>query len=106
MSHQKQLLGIAMSLKKRTPYFKSGWNINVLQAFIRDGDRCVYCGRELLNQFCVACGDHLLPRRLYPQLVDSVDNLVPACTHCNRIKQEYDPSDGKGLETAITEKFV
>ena len=79
----------------------------MLQAFIRDDGRCVYCGKELLKKFgpsCEACGDHLLPRSLYPDLAQHVDNLVPACMGCNRMKHDYDASEGKGMKIVITER--
>jgi hypothetical protein len=56
-----------------------------------------------MDEFCVACGDHLLPRRFYPALAQNVDNLVAACAHCNVIKKDYDPSETKGMEIALTE---
>ena len=79
MPCEKELQELAMALRKGSRYFK-GWNINVLQAFIRDRGCCVYCGRPLLEKFGVAgTGDHLLPKCDYPDLAESVDNLVPAC---------------------------
>ena len=80
MSRQEKLRGIAIALRKRSAYFKEGWDSNMLQAFIRDGGRCVYCGKELLKEFgpsCNACGDHLLPRSKYPRLAKNVKNCVP-----------------------------
>ena len=103
MGHQDELLRIALALKKGSDYFSSGWNVNFLQAFIRDGGNCVYCGREVMSEFCVASGDHLLPRRFYPALAESVDNLVAACAHCNVVKKDYDPSEKKGMEIVLTE---
>ena len=71
---------------------------------VRDGGCCVYCGKEVLKEFGLAfCGDHLLPKSLYPDLAQNVDNLVPACAECNLIKHYYDPSEGKGMEIVITE---
>lgn len=103
MGQKEELYRIAIALREN-PYFSSGWNINFLQAFIRDGGHCVYCGRDVMNEFCVACGDHLLPKQIYPALAQSVDNLVPACTHCNRMKSTYDPSNGQGAIT-ITDQI-
>ncbi|SRR5258707_15532974 len=106
MSRREQLLEIAVTLKKGSPYFRSGWNLSMLQAFIRDGGCCVYCGKELLREFvgaCDACGDHLLPRSKYPDLVDNVDNCVPACVDCNRMKHDFDASKGRGMNRVITE---
>jgi len=59
MSRDEELRGIAIALKKESLYFSGGWNINILQAFIRDGGCCVYCGKEVLKEFSLAfCGDH------------------------------------------------
>jgi HNH endonuclease len=105
MSRDEELRGIAIALKKESLYFSGGWNINILQAFIRDGGCCVYCGKEVLKEFSLAfCGDHLLPKSLYPDLAENVDNLVPACAECNLIKHNYDPSEGRGREIVITEQ--
>lgn len=56
-----------------------------------------------MTELCVPCGDHLLPKHRYPALAQTVANLVPACTHCNRIKSHYDPSDGQGMQILLTE---
>jgi hypothetical protein len=37
MSRDEELRGIAIALKKESLYFSGGWNINILQAFSRDG---------------------------------------------------------------------
>jgi hypothetical protein len=104
MPCEKELQELAMVLRKGSRYFK-GWNINVLQAFIRDRGCCVYCGKPLLEKFGVAgTGDHLLPKCDYPDLAENVDNLVPACAECEHIKHYYDPSKGKGKELVITEQ--
>lgn len=79
----------------------------MLQAFIRDGGCCVYCGKELLEEFgpsCDACGDHLLPRSKYPDLAKNVNNCVAVCANCNRIKHNYDASDGKGMKIVLTRR--
>jgi 5-methylcytosine-specific restriction endonuclease McrA len=98
MSCEKELQVIARALRKESLYFSRGWNINMLQAFIRDGGCCVYCGRPLLDTYgaaLTATGEHLLPKHKYSDLTESVDNLVPACAECNRIKHDYDPAKGK-----------
>jgi HNH endonuclease len=109
MSSEKelQLQGIANALRKDAPYFNIGWNFNALQAFIRDGGRCAYCGKPLLETYGVsktATADHLLPRSTYPERGWNVDNLVAACGECNRIKHHYDASEGKGKDLVITEE--
>jgi HNH endonuclease len=102
---QNELLRIALALKKESEYFSEGWNINFLQAFIRDRGNCVYCGRDVMKEFCLAQGDHVLPRQIYPALAQNVTNLVPACAHCNRMKSYYDPSEGKGMEVILTDEL-
>jgi hypothetical protein len=105
MSPEKELEALARDLRKAARYFKEGWNLNALQAFIRDGGCCAYCGKALLETYGVsktATIDHLLPSCKYRNRGWNVDNLVPACATCNRIKLDYDPSDGKGEELVIT----
>ena len=105
MPSEKELEQLARDLINGiSPWFK-GNSVNVLQAFIREEGRCVYCGKELWKVYGIAsCGDHLLPRSMYPDLEQNPDNLVPACAECNSIKGAYDPSDKKGMERAITEE--
>lgn len=106
MSRKDRLREIARALIKQSPYFSGGWASHMLQAFIRDAGRCVYCGKDLLKEFgqaCEACGDHLLPRSRYPKLAQNVNNCVPACADCNRVKHSYDPSKGRGMKIVLTE---
>src|SRR5258708_8435361 len=105
MSCEKELQATAMDLRKAAPYFKEGWNSKALQAFIRDSGCCAYCGTPLLDTYLVsktATIDHLLPSCKYRKRGWNVDNLVPACATCNRIKLDYDPSEGKGEGLVIT----
>jgi hypothetical protein len=107
MSCETELQGIATALRRGSPYFKEGWNINALQAFIRDGGCCAYCGKPLLNTWDAAKTatiDHLLPSCRYPERGWNVDNLVPACAECNHTKHNYDPSEQNGKELVITEE--
>src|SRR5258708_38318204 len=105
MSCEQKLETIANDLRRAAIYFKDGWHRNALQAFIRDGGHCAYCGKPLLDSYGVsktATIDHLLPRCKYRKRGWNVDNLVPACATCNRIKLDYDPSEGKGEGLVIT----
>jgi HNH endonuclease len=105
MSCESELEAIARELRKATPYFKGGWHLNAVQAFIRDGGCCVYCGKPLLDNYGVsktATIDHLLPSHTYPERGWNVDNLVPACATCNRTKLYYDPSETNGKDLVIT----
>jgi hypothetical protein len=108
MSCEKELEQLAGSLmNSRSKWFKGNRHyFKVLQAFIRDGGRCVYCEKTLWNTFdaCIAsCGDHLLPRSTYPLRAEDVNNLVPACAECNAIKRDCDPSKEEGREIVITD---
>jgi 5-methylcytosine-specific restriction endonuclease McrA len=89
MSCEEELETIANDLRRAAIYFKDGWHRNALQAFIRDGGCCAYCGKALLDAYGVsktATIDHLLPRCKYRNRGWDVNNLVPACATCNRIK--------------------
>jgi hypothetical protein len=107
MSREEELQAIATALRKGSPYFKQGWNVNALQAFIRDGGSCAYCLKPLLSTWEGAKNatiDHLLPRCKYPDLGWSVSNLVPSCGECNHVKHNYDPSEGKGNDLDLTDE--
>jgi CRISPR/Cas system Type II protein with McrA/HNH and RuvC-like nuclease domain len=106
MSCEKELEQLARDLINRGSRWFKGNNINVLQAFIRDEGKCVYCGKELWKVFGIAsCGDHLLPKSRYHDLSQRVENLVAACAECNYIKRDYDPSGWEGsLKSEITEQ--
>jgi len=92
MFNESRLREIASSLAAEQSYFAK-WDINYLQAFIRDGGNCQYCERYLFEDYDVAsCGDHLLPRKSYPELIKNVHNLVACCTECNQIKRDFDPA--------------
>lgn len=52
----------------------------VAKAFGYSPNMCVYCGAKANH------GDHIAPKSRYPQLRNSMGNLVPACRACNRDK--------------------
>jgi len=88
MSCEKELEELAKTLLKNAPSFK-GWNLDGLEAFIRDGGICVYCGNPVLPPG-KGHGDHLLPK------IYKTAKRVAACVCCNFVKGNYDPSEGKG----------
>jgi hypothetical protein len=89
-----KLLQLATRLQTDERYFR-GWNTAALQGFLRHDGRCVYCGEDLFGDFSVvSCGDHLLPKSIYPHLSQNPANLVPSCGECNQLKRDYDPSEG------------
>lgn len=66
---------------------------NYHQVFVRDGYRCVYCGKDILkslDSFAASHLDHLKPRRSGG--TDDVINCVIACAVCNSMKAGFDPS--------------
>lgn len=70
--------------------------------WVRDGARCVYCGRDLLHDrlaFATQQYDHLLPRARWPDggappWANSSVNLVLSCALCNGLKGDFDPGPG------------
>ncbi|MBX3690449.1 HNH endonuclease [Dokdonella sp.] len=66
------------------------------QAFVRDGHKCVYCGKDILesfDSFSASHLDHLKPRKENGPCED-VWNRVTACGVCNNLKGSYDPVPG------------
>ena len=62
------------------------------KVFERDNRRCVYCGRDLMidfDTFMITEEDHLIP--LSKNGPDSDENIVTACSVCNRLKGNYMP---------------
>jgi 5-methylcytosine-specific restriction endonuclease McrA len=73
------------------------------QAFVRDGFRCVYCDRDILESFDTFAASHL--DHLKPSSKggpdDDVWNRVSACGVCNNMKGAFDPCP-EGLVTEET----
>lgn len=55
-------------------------------------DICPYCGQRTVDSL-----DHYLPKSIYPALAVTPINLVPACSACNKIKLDFQPTDAKNL---------
>ena len=73
-----------------------GWARPIAVAFAWAGGRCEYCGCGLLHdRLGYAAGelDHLLPKKLYPDLIDCPDNWVLSCHLCNNIKATLDVAE-------------
>lgn len=72
------------------------------QVFVRDGHKCVYCDRDILeslDSFVASHLDHLKPR--HAGGTDDVINSVTACAVCNSMKGGFDPSP-EGPVTQVT----
>jgi hypothetical protein len=82
------------------------WPLSDLTIWLRDDCRCVYCGRDMLQDrdvtYCLYSYDHVLPVKKYPSLESASWNRVLACRGCNAWKSSFDPSDA-GL--GATEEF-
>lgn len=64
------------------------------RCFKRDGARCRYCGKDLLQDFDAFANmhlDHLKPASA-AGANDDVWNRVSACGVCNHLKWRFDPS--------------
>jgi len=94
MSCEQELQNLARGLRKKSPCFR-GWNLDGLQAFIRDGGICVFCGAPALPPGR-GHADHLLPEKKYPRWASGPENRVTACVCCNIAKADDDPSHGTG----------
>ena len=63
------------------------------RVYIRDGFRCVYCGRFLLADFDSWASlhtDHLAAKSQGG--TDTAENLVTSCPTCNNLKSSFTPS--------------
>lgn len=61
------------------------------QVFMRDDQRCVYCGINMMESFDAFAQiqiDHLKPRKNGGD--DSIDNMVTSCAVCNALKGSFD----------------
>ncbi|VVP54401.1 hypothetical protein PS896_05584 [Pseudomonas fluorescens] len=56
----------------------------------RQGPRCCYCKRWLLNSAHASPIEHILPRHYYPQFALRARNLAIACNDCNALKTDDD----------------
>ena len=78
------------------------------QAFIRDEQRCIYCGKnmmETLDAFALIDRDHLKPSKAGGSL-DDVDNMVISCRVCNSLKGSFDPMPDVELNANNRELFL
>lgn len=59
--------------------------------FFEDGQKCVYCGKTEYLEW-----DHIIPQ--VKLSLDTIDNQVLACKHCNCCKGGRDPFEWYGKE--------
>jgi hypothetical protein len=87
---------IAAKLKEAEPLKLKHWRQHDLVRWLRDGSRCVYCGKDMLESYATAyynyTYDHLLPRSVYPELEGIDWNNLLSCCACNSIKNAWNPN--------------
>jgi 5-methylcytosine-specific restriction endonuclease McrA len=84
--------------------FSYEWRRLRMEALKKHGARCQCCGASPQTG-AVMNVDHIKPRRLYPGLALSLDNLQVLCHDCNHGKGNWDMTDWRpnGEKTAIEE---
>lgn len=73
------------------------WRRLRMQALKKYGPRCQCCGATTASG-AVLNVDHIKPRRLYPELALSLDNLQVLCHECNHGKGNWDMTDWRVTE--------
>lgn len=70
------------------------WKRLRFQALKQHGMRCQACGANP-HEGAVLNVDHILPRRLFPELALRLDNLQVLCGDCNEGKGNWDMTDAR-----------
>jgi len=87
---------VAAKLLRHEVMKQTSWSVETLAIWLRDGCKCVYCDRDMLESYDVAyyaeSRDHLLPISRYEELGSTGWNLVLACRTCNGLKGDADPN--------------
>jgi hypothetical protein len=95
----------------KTSTFRSNWSPAALEIWLRDGCRCVYCDRDMLESrdttYYFWCAEHVLPVHKYEHLKHAVWNQVLSCHPCNQLKHRFDPAyDGTLADEANLSTFI
>jgi len=78
---------ICLTCRKETQAFPNVWLTLRFKCFERDHFTCRYCGRSPLKNLLVVLNcDHIKPRAKGG--LDVLENLVTACSECNRGKMD------------------
>ena len=80
------------------------WRRVRMEAIKKHGARCQCCGATPATGAVINV-DHIKPRKLFPQLALSVDNLQVLCHECNHGKGNWDMTDWreKGVDEVYRE---
>ena len=68
------------------------WRKLRYRALLKEGKRCQCCGRSPKDGIILHV-DHIKPRKKYPQLALSIENLQILCHECNHGKGNWDETD-------------
>jgi 5-methylcytosine-specific restriction endonuclease McrA len=71
------------------------WRVLRMQALKLHGARCQCCGATP-SDGAVMNVDHIKPRRIFPEMALSLDNLQILCAPCNHGKSNWDMTDWRG----------
>lgn len=78
------------------------------QVFMRDKQKCVYCGKDMMesfDSFAQIDNDHLKPNAI-GGADDDVSNRVISCRVCNTLKGTFDPMPNVELNTKNRKLFL
>jgi 5-methylcytosine-specific restriction endonuclease McrA len=93
---RKKAAKAAKALAKRVSipefYNTEAWKRLRYHALVRDGGRCLCCGRAASDGVTLNV-DHIKPRKKYPHLALDLDNLQTLCASCNWGKGASDQTD-------------
>lgn len=90
------LIVIADKLMQENPQTLQAWDVRTLAIWFREGCRCAYCGRDMLqdreHMYNWQCLDHVLPVAKYERFEHYLGNRALACAPCNFLKLAWDPN--------------
>ena len=76
------------------------WRRLRMRALKKHGARCQCCGARP-SDGAVMNVDHIKPRKVFPELALSLDNLQVLCGDCNHGKGNWDMTDWRGAEAVV-----
>jgi len=79
------------------------WRRLRMEALKLHGSRCQCCGATPADGLKMNV-DHIKPRKLFPQLALTLDNLQVLCEECNHGKGNWDMTDWRNKEIDLTEE--
>lgn len=81
------------------------WRRLRMEAIKKHGARCQCCGATPADGIRINV-DHIKPRKLFPQLALSLDNLQILCGECNHGKGNWDMTDWRGNDQVSGDAFL